>query len=98
MKSHVLVRFGRWQDIIDEPMVEEPELYVLTAAMQHYAKGVAHATLGNFAEAERERERFHRHLARHPAGAAFPQQPDPGFARRGRRLARWRACLSPGPA
>ncbi len=62
MKSHVLVRFGRWQEIIDEPMDEEPDLYVLTAAMQHYAKGVAHATLGDFAEAERERERFHRHL------------------------------------
>ena len=62
MKSHVLVRFGRWQEIIDEPMTEEPDLYVLTAGMQHYAKGVAHATLGNFANAERERERFHRHL------------------------------------
>jgi tetratricopeptide (TPR) repeat protein len=62
MKSHVLVRFGRWQDIIDEPMTKEPGLYVLTAAMQHYAKGVAHATLRNFAHAERERERFHRHL------------------------------------
>jgi tetratricopeptide (TPR) repeat protein len=62
MKSHVLVRFGRWQDIIDEPMTKEPGLYVLTAAMQHYAKGVAHATLGNFAHAVRERERFHRHL------------------------------------
>jgi tetratricopeptide (TPR) repeat protein len=62
MKSHVLVRFGRWQDVIDEPMTKEPGLYVLTAAMQHYAKGVAHATLGNFADAERERERFHRHL------------------------------------
>ena len=62
MKSHVLVRFGRWQDIIDEPMTIEPGLYVLTAAMQHYAKGVAHATLGNFAEAERARGRFHRHL------------------------------------
>jgi tetratricopeptide (TPR) repeat protein len=62
MKSHVLVRFGRWLEIIDEPMTKEPGLYVLTAAMQHYAKGVAHATLGNFAQAERERERFHRHL------------------------------------
>lgn len=62
MKSHVLVRFGRWREIIDETDVEEPGLYVLTAAMQHYAKGVAHATLRNFAEAERERERFHRHV------------------------------------
>lgn len=63
MKSHVLVRFGRWQEIIDEPMTGEPGLYVLTAAMQHYAKGVAHATLRQFAQAEREREEFHRHLA-----------------------------------
>ncbi|TJX76753.1 MAG: hypothetical protein E5W21_03570 [Mesorhizobium sp.] len=62
MKSHVLVRFGRWQDIIDEPMVAEPDLYVLTAAMQHYARGVAHAKLRQFAEAERERELFHQHL------------------------------------
>ncbi|MBZ9796082.1 hypothetical protein [Mesorhizobium sp. ES1-4] len=62
MKSHVLVRFGRWQEIIDEPMVGEPGLYVLTAAMQHYARGVAHATLGNFGQAERERELFHQHL------------------------------------
>jgi tetratricopeptide (TPR) repeat protein len=62
MRSHVLVRFGRWREIIDEADVQEPGLYVLTAAMQHYAKGVAHATLKQFAEAERERERFHRHV------------------------------------
>lgn len=62
MKSHVMVRFGRWQEIIDEPLAEEPALYVVTAAMQHYAKGIAHATLGNFAAAEQERARFHRHM------------------------------------
>jgi len=27
MKMHVLVRFGRWQDIVDEPLPECPELY-----------------------------------------------------------------------
>ncbi len=62
MKSHVQVRFGRWQEIIDEPMVAEPELYVLTSAMQHYAKGVAYATLKQFSAAERERENFFRHV------------------------------------
>ncbi|RJT37347.1 hypothetical protein D3227_18905 [Mesorhizobium waimense] len=75
MKSHVQVRFGRWQEIIDEPMVEEPELYVLTAAMQHYAKGVAHATLREFAAAERERERFHLHLGRIPPERRFLSNP-----------------------
>jgi tetratricopeptide (TPR) repeat protein len=75
MKSHVLVRFGRWQDIIDEPLAEEPELYVLTALMQHYAKGVAQAALRNFAQAEQERERFHRRLALVPAGRRFLSNP-----------------------
>ena len=75
MKSHVEVRFGRWQEIIDEPMTDEPGLYVLTAAMQHYAKGVAHATLRNFVEAERERERFHLHLAGIPAERRFLSNP-----------------------
>ncbi|MFC3322612.1 hypothetical protein [Mesorhizobium cantuariense] len=75
MKSHVQVRFGRWREIIDEPVAAEPGLYVLTAAMQHYAKGVAHATLGNFAEAERERDRFHRHLEGIPAERRFLSNP-----------------------
>lgn len=75
MKSHVLVRFGRWQEIVDEPVTAEPGLYVLTAAMQHYAKGVAHATLGHFTEAEREREKFHRHLEGIPAERRFLSNP-----------------------
>ncbi|MBZ9744435.1 hypothetical protein LB516_04175 [Mesorhizobium sp. CO1-1-7] len=75
MKSHVLVRFGRWREIIDEPATEEPGLYVLTAAMQHYAKGVAHATLRQFTDAERERERFHQHLEGIPAERRFLSNP-----------------------
>lgn len=75
MKSHVQVRFGRWREIIDEPMVVEPELYVLTTAMQHYAKGVAHAALRAFAAAEHERERFHQHLSRIPAERRFLSNP-----------------------
>ena len=75
MRAHVLVRFGLWQAIIDEPMVDEPELYVLTVAMQHYAKGVAHATLGHRHEALRERERFHRLAAGIPAERRFLSNP-----------------------
>ena len=75
MKSHVQVRFGRWREIIDEPMVGEPEIYVLTTAMQHYAKGVAHATLRDFSAAERERERFHLHLSRIPPERRFLSNP-----------------------
>lgn len=75
MKSHVLVRFGRWHDILAEPMNEAPDLYVLTTAMQHYAKGVAHAALGQCAEAAEERERFHRHLACIPPERRFLSNP-----------------------
>ena len=75
MKSHVMVRFGRWQEIIDEPTTEEPELYLLTSAMQHYAKGVALATLRNFGEAERARERFLRQIELIPADRRFLSNP-----------------------
>lgn len=75
MRAHVQVRFGRWQEIIDEPMVAEPELYVLTSAMQHYAKGVAHATLKQFTAAERERENFRRQVESIPPERRFLSNP-----------------------
>ncbi len=58
MKMHVLVRFGRWQDIVDAPMPDDPQLYCVSTAMHHYAKGVAHAALKNFTEAEHQRQLF----------------------------------------
>lgn len=75
MRSHVQVRFGRWQDIVDEPETEEPDLYLLTSIMQTYAKGVAHATLGHADEAERARERFHRQFELVPADRRFLSNP-----------------------
>jgi tetratricopeptide (TPR) repeat protein len=54
MRTHVLVRFGRWQDIIGEPLPDDPDLYPVTTAMHHYAKAVAYATLRNFGAADRE--------------------------------------------
>lgn len=58
MKQHVLVRFGKWQDIIAQPLPEDADLYRVTTAMMRYAKGVAHSALGNIAEAEAERNTF----------------------------------------
>lgn len=66
MKMHVLVRFGRWQDIVDAPMPDDPVLYCVSTAMHHYAKGVAFAALKNFDAAEDERRRFHAAVARIP--------------------------------
>ena len=66
MTLHVMVRFGRWQDIIDSPLPDDPELYLVSTAMSHYAKGVAHASLKQFEESERERGLFRESLKRIP--------------------------------
>ena len=66
MRMHVFVRFGKWQEIIDEPMPENPELYPVTTAMHHYAKGIAYATLGDFASAGNERDLFDQQVASIP--------------------------------
>lgn len=46
-KAYVLIRFGKWQEIIDEPMPENPTLFCVTTANWRYAKGIAYAVLGD---------------------------------------------------
>ena len=57
---HVLVRFGRWEDIIRRPVKEDQELYPAVTAVTHYARGVALAALGRLDEAEVERQKFRK--------------------------------------
>ena len=58
MKQHVLVRFGKWREIIAQELPKDPALYCTTTAMMLYAKGVAHSVLGDIAEAEKTRAAF----------------------------------------
>lgn len=58
MKEHVMIRFGKWREIIALPPVADPELYCVTNAMRLYAKGVAHAALGDISAAETKRLEF----------------------------------------
>ncbi len=58
MKQHVLVRFGKWREILEQNLPEDRDLYCSTTAMMLYAKCVAHSALGNVAEAEKVREEF----------------------------------------
>ena len=60
MRLHVLVRFGMWDELIAEPLPGDPELYCVTTALTHYAKGVAYAAGARVDEAQREREAAHR--------------------------------------
>jgi len=58
MKQHVLVRFGKWQEIVDQDLPEDRELYCATTAMMLYAKSVAHSAMGNVAAAEDAKAQF----------------------------------------
>jgi tetratricopeptide (TPR) repeat protein len=64
MKMHALVRFGKWQQIADAPMPENPGLYCVSTSMHHYAKGVAYAALKVFDEAEEQKTHFYDSLQR----------------------------------
>ena len=58
MKQHVLVRFGKWQEIIAQELPQDRALYCSTTAMMLYAKAVAHSALGQIPEAEKARDEF----------------------------------------
>src|SRR5690606_5915609 len=55
-KLHVMIRFGKWEDILNEP--EYPEFRLLSRAMRRYARGVAFSALGQTAEARDELAAF----------------------------------------
>jgi tetratricopeptide (TPR) repeat protein len=67
MKAHVLVRFGKWQAILDEPLPEDPALFCVTHAFWQYAKGIAHAVLGNIEEAIEQQRLLRAAIAAVPA-------------------------------
>ncbi|MGC9495941.1 hypothetical protein [Streptomyces sp. WG7] len=66
MRVHVLIRFGRWADVLRLPLPADPRLYCVTTAMLHYARGVALSATGKVAEAEAERVLFREAAARVP--------------------------------
>ena len=66
MKLHALIRFGRWQEIIDTPLPEDAGMFCVTTALIHYARGVAFAATGRIAEAEKQQGRFQDAVRRVP--------------------------------
>ena len=57
-RVHVLIRFGHWQAIVDEPMPENETLYPITTALLYYAKTIGHAALGDIASARQCKSKF----------------------------------------
>jgi tetratricopeptide (TPR) repeat protein len=66
MRPHVFIRFGKWLELIAEPLPHDTVLYANLTATLHYAKGVACAALGRIAEAEAHQRDFHAAWARVP--------------------------------
>jgi tetratricopeptide (TPR) repeat protein len=61
---HVLVRFGKWQEILEFP--EYPESRPVSRAMRRYARSIACSALGRVDEARAEMAAFEREAARTP--------------------------------
>ena len=66
IRQHVLIRFGKWREIIAQDLPADRDLYCNTVAMMHYAKGVAHAALGDVSAAETEQALFREAAKRVP--------------------------------
>lgn len=57
---HVMIRFGKWEEILLEP--EYPEYRLVSRAVRRYARSVALSSLGRTAEARAEMEAFNQAL------------------------------------
>ncbi|MHA3021431.1 tetratricopeptide repeat protein [Mycobacterium sp. BMJ-28] len=66
LRVHVLVRFGRWDDLIATPLPQDQQLYCTTTATVHYGRGVAHAAKGQLPQARAERAALAAAYARVP--------------------------------
>lgn len=70
---HVLVRFGRWQELLAEPA---PEAWQKSRiATWHYGRGIALAALGQTEAAARERDAFRLAMAAVPEDWTFGNNP-----------------------
>jgi len=56
MPVEVLMRFGRWEEILAFP--EPIEVFPVTRTLRHYARGVAYTAEGDLAKARSEQEAF----------------------------------------
>jgi tetratricopeptide (TPR) repeat protein len=70
---HVLVRFGKWQEILSEPAPKRTLPSV--RAFWHYARGLACSALGRIDEAAQEREAFEAAYAAIPEDYSIGNNP-----------------------
>ncbi|KAF3102786.1 hypothetical protein TWF569_011768 [Orbilia oligospora] len=64
VRAHILIRFGRWEEISNLKLPTDQSLYCVTTATMHYAKAIAAAATGRIKEAETEKGLFEESLTR----------------------------------
>ncbi len=70
---HVLVRFGRWEDILEQP---EPADYLpMSRSIWHYARTLAYASTNRVDQAEAEQDAFEEAVERVPETSFLFQNP-----------------------
>lgn len=71
--TDVLMRFGRWDDVLLEP---QPAAQLpITTSMWRFARGIAHAAKGDLDAARQEQALFREAVQRVPAGATMALNP-----------------------
>ena len=63
VKWHVMIRFGKWLDLLQMPVPKKDGIFASTLATARYARAIAFAATNRIKEAEAEERRFHEALA-----------------------------------
>ncbi len=63
---HVMIRFGKWQEILARPFPQDRALFAFTTASQRYARAVAFAATGDVTRAKEEAAQFDSDAAKLP--------------------------------
>jgi tetratricopeptide (TPR) repeat protein len=58
LKYHALIRFGKWEEIIDMSAPVDPDLYLVSTAIYHYSRALAFAASGDVSSADIEQKLF----------------------------------------
>ena len=66
LKYHALIRFGKWEEIIDMPPPVDPNLYLVSTAIYHYSRALAFAASGDVSSADIEQKLFKSAFERVP--------------------------------
>ncbi|MBK1879154.1 tetratricopeptide repeat protein [Pelagicoccus mobilis] len=61
---HVMIRFGKWEEVLKEPAY--PEYRLVSNAVRHYARSIANSALGRTKEARIEMAHFNEAMAAVP--------------------------------